>query len=350
MINRLRVLKPPPKLGTLSRQAIPWKNAPTPEPQLIPQALPDLSLRRILVPFGFAETSALLLRRLIPLAKRTGAVLHLLHVVEPILPEGGRRRGSEDTLADAAQTVLTLWRESIIRGLVPAFSTVRIGCRSEEIAARAESIRADLVVMTANGTLSPSGSFCPSTAAQVINHAPCPTLTIPETTVRASGPDYDAYPPSSWKTLLMPIDFSSCARHALSYVAALSAENRAKLLLLNIMLEGSRAPASSGEDDYRRRLERQGERRLKEWVKRQMVLPLEFESVIWAGIPSLYAVPLEAKLSKVDLVVMPVRKGREAKLRTRSVRDHILRTALCPILSIGENFGRHCYPRPEHYA
>ncbi len=64
---------------------------------------------------------------------------------------------------------------------------------------------------------------------------------------------------------------------------------------------------------------------------------LDFESVIWAGIPSSYAVPLEAKLSKVDLIVMPVPRGcRTRQPRTRSVRDIILRSASCPILSITE--------------
>jgi nucleotide-binding universal stress UspA family protein len=137
----------------------------------------------------------------------------------------------------------------------------------------------------------------------------------------------------------MPVDFSTCASRALKYAAALSVENRAKLVLLNIMLEGPGATGSPGSSDeeHCRRLERRGKRRVQEWVKGQLRPPPEFETVIWAGIPSAYAVPLEAKLSKADLIVMPVRKAsNSASSARRSITDIILRSASCPILSIQE--------------
>jgi len=324
------------------RQPIRCDEAPGPAPKAMPEALPDLSLRRILVPFGFSDTSALLLRRIVPLAERTGAALHLLHVVEPVpLAERRERESSsapEHELADAAQGVLNLWRDRIVRGRVPAFSSVRIGKRAAEIVARAEGLKADLVAMTTRASCASTGSFQPSTAERVIHNAHCPALTIPARRLQDFGPDYDGFPASSWKRLLMPVDFSASAGRALRFAAALSVENRAKLVLLNIMLEGPRSGGfgRDGNEDCRR-FERDGKRRLEEWVKVELGVPLEFESIVWAGIPSLYAVPLEAKLSKVDLIVMPVRKGGGAtQPRARSVRDSILRSASCPILSIRE--------------
>lgn len=343
MINRLRVLKPPPGARTLLWRPSPCDEEPELASETAPVALPDLSLRKILVPFGFSDTSALLLRRLIPLAQKTGAALHLLHVVDPISPGEPQlvedSGASEDAMADAAQGILNAWRDRIIRGRVPAFASVRIGCRVDEIVGRAKGLKADLIVMTTHENCGPRRPFHPSTAEKVMRDAPCPALIIPARRVRDLGPDYDGFPSSSWKTFLMPVDFSTCSGRVLKYAAALSIENRAKLVLLNIMLEGAGTidgRSLNGEENCRR-LEGRGKRRLKEWVKGQMVLPLEFESVIWAGIPSAYAVPLEAKLSKADLIVMPVRKVSNSEVfPRRSLTDIILRSASCPILSIQE--------------
>ncbi|HWQ90880.1 MAG TPA: universal stress protein [Clostridia bacterium] len=342
MMNRLRVLKPPPESRSLILPN-PFDKEPGLGIETSPKTLPDLSLRRILVPFGFSDTSALLLRRLVPLAQKTGAVLHLLHVVDDSASDDSHpaenSHGSVDELADAAQSVLNLWRDRIVRGRVPAFASVRIGNRADEILGRAKRRKADLIVMTTGGNCATSGSYYPSSAEMVTRNAPCPALIIPARTVRELSAEFDGFPTSSWKTILVPVDFSACSGRVLRYATALSAENGAKLVLLNVMLEGAGIAddvGSNGEEDFRG-LERRGKRRLKEWVKRQMVLLPEFESVIWTGIPSAFAVPLEAKLSNADLIVLPVRKARRPGPHSRrSLTDVILRSASCPILSIHE--------------
>ncbi len=346
--NRWKILKPPPRL-----EKPPWSPTEHTEGRQLTadsaaEALPDLSIRKILVPFGFSDTSALLLHRLVPLAERTGAGLHLLHVIDPFSLADDRPVGARGTLEDklaAAQNALDRWRDRIIRGRAAAFTSVRIGDRTAEIVARAGEIRADLIVMATRGGRASSASFPSSTAEGVISDASCPALTLPVAKVHDSGPDYDGFPPSSWRTLLMPVDFSACAGRALKYAAALSVENRAKLVLLNVMLEGARkGDSGQNSQEEHRRMEWQAKRRLKEWVKGEMGLPLEFESVIWAGIPSRYAVPLEARLSNVDLILMPVRKGSgRASSGKRSLRDLILRSASCPILSLHEGIRRQVF-------
>lgn len=267
--------------------------------------------------------------------------MHLLHVIEPISSSAENQSQDHHTdehkMAGAAQTILTLWRNRIIRGRVPSFATVRVGQRANEILAAAEALRSDLILMTAHGNFGPVCSFSPGTAEQVIRHAPCPVLTFPAKGIRVPGPDYDGFPPSHWKTVLMPVDFSTVASRALQFAAAITTENHAKLVLLNIMLEGAHVgtgPASDGQDVCRA-LERKGKRRLREWVEQEMILPLQFEAVVWTGIPSAWAVPVEARLSKVDVIIMPIRKGNTSKQsRERSTIDCILRNASCPVLSI----------------
>lgn len=315
---------------------------PGTEPQPVRQSLPDLNFRKILVPFAFSDTSAMLLGHVVPLAKSTGAAVHLLHVIEPMSSSAENQsrdyHTDEDTMADAAQTILRLWRNRIIRGRVPSFATVRVGQRANEIIAGAEALRSDLIVMTARGNCGPACSFSPGTAEQVIRQAPCPVLTFPAKEGSRSRPGLRRFPPpSNWKTVLMPVDFSKVASRTLKLASAITTENHSKLVLLNIMLEGAHVGTGPGSDgqDVCRALERKGKRRLREWVEQEMILPLQFEAVVWTGIPSAWAVPVEARLSKVDVIIMPIRKGSASKQsRERSAIDCILRNASCPVLSV----------------
>lgn len=312
--------------------------------KLVPRRLPHLRLERILVPFDFSDSSALILRRLVPLAERSGAALHLVNIVPPELPRKGLENRefwvSEDRTAEAAQNIVDLWRDRIVRGRAKTYTSIRIGRRVEEILSKAKALEADLIVMTSRGYAGSNHPFMRSTAEQVSRHAPCPVLTIPESKLHDFGPDYDGFPPSVWKKILMPVDFSRCASKALKYAAAVAIENRAKLILLNAILdaEGSVGiPATNGAQQPAH-FERDAERRLRVWVERELGIPLEFESSIWFGIASMYAVLLEARRSNADLIVMPTRNAsRTKRFRVGSVKDAILRNTTCPVLSIHED-------------
>jgi nucleotide-binding universal stress UspA family protein len=308
--------------------------------------LPDLGLRRILVPFTFSDSSALLLRRLVPLAESTGAALHLLHVIEPASAKnatGWNARWAKDTMADASQQTLNLWRDRIVRGRVAAYTRVSVGRRVDEIISRAENLATELIVMSTHGYSGISDLFLRSTAEQVTRHAPCPVLTLPERTLRERWPDYDGFPPSAWKRVLMPVDFSRRASRALKYASTLAIANQAKLVLLNIVLEGSicsGTPTTKGMPDSGQ-LEGVLEKRLRNWVSGELSFPLAFESAIWVGMPSAYAVLLEAQRAEIDLIVMPSRRAAtERRFPVGIVKDAILRNALCPILSIHEEVRR----------
>jgi len=193
----------------------------------------------------------------------------------------------------------------------------------------------DLIVMIAHGYAGLNRVFLRSTAERVTRHAPCPVLTIPESKLGGFGNQCDGFPPSTWKRILVPVECSSAARAGLKYAAGLTLRNQATLRLLNIVAVDSHGLI--GARDFRR----EGQERLSEWVRSELPVPLEFESAIWAGESSLYAVLLEAKRFHADLIVLPTRRYDWAKrLRIGCITDRILRHAPCPVLSIHEDLDR----------
>lgn len=312
-----------------------------------PDAPPGMRLRKILVPFAYSSASALLVERLIPLAQNTGAALHILHVADPFSPraiaEADDSSMFENRSLESSREILSDWTGSIVRGRAPAHASVRAGGRAEQIVSHAKLLGADLIVMTAHRHGRFVGARPPSIAEQVTRFAHCPVLALPESHVLSAGSCYDGFPHSGWKRVLLPVDFSSCASEALAYAAALTSMNRAKLVLLNIILAASHArggPQRNTQCDIDQ-LERVAERRLKTWVDGNLPGSLQFESAVWVGISSLCAVQLEARLSNIDLILMPVRTGGGAnRVPPGGFRDNLLRNARCPVLSLCQRRGK----------
>ena len=80
--------------------------------------LPSLCPRTILVPCDFSGVAAALLHRLMPLAERSGAAVHILHVVDPAgalaaASSDGTSLGSE-MRASAARLQLQDWVERML--------------------------------------------------------------------------------------------------------------------------------------------------------------------------------------------------------------------------------------------
>jgi nucleotide-binding universal stress UspA family protein len=182
-----------------------------------------------------------------------------------------------------------------------------------------------------------------STTERVTRYAPCPVLTITEKKINAFGQDYDGFPPSAWKRILMPVDFSFAAKQALKHAAALAIENHAKLLLLNVVAGNSAnlGVAETERRDDANELTPDAGQRLVDWVREGLPLPVRFETAIWVGFPSLHAILLEPKRSKIDLIVLPTRNYSWAeRLRLGSNTECILRHSPCAVLSVHEDINQ----------
>jgi nucleotide-binding universal stress UspA family protein len=142
-----------------------------------------LEIRNILVPVDFSDHSAAALDLAISLARTLGARIHLLHCyaiplggVSPyglVIPENLDRE-----IRDAAAAKLSEWREKVAAEGIAVEDTVTPLFASEAIAARAEEIGADLVVMGTRGLTGMKHVLLGSVAERTIRLAPCPVLTV----------------------------------------------------------------------------------------------------------------------------------------------------------------------------
>jgi nucleotide-binding universal stress UspA family protein len=146
---------------------------------------------RILVPTDFSPTSNLAIEYATTLAKWLGASVHLLHVVED--PFVGGALGSEVYIASVPGLHMQLVDEAAVKlaDLVPAAdrdlikitSEVRVGQPADSICEVAKAEHCDLIVMGTHGRRGVAHLFLGSVAEKMVRVAPCPVLTVRDTTV-----------------------------------------------------------------------------------------------------------------------------------------------------------------------
>lgn len=140
------------------------------------------TLRRILVPTDFSETSEAAIAYAVELAKGFKASLHVLHVLDRKQPlEEGPEfpLNLEDEIQDAARKRLmgVLPNEQTKKLARPEFA-LRVGSPPLEIARYAKDHDMDLIVMGTNGRGFVSHMIMGSVAEKVVRRAPCPVLTV----------------------------------------------------------------------------------------------------------------------------------------------------------------------------
>ncbi len=139
-----------------------------------------IALKRILVPFDFAETSAPAAVYAADLAKAFGAELAFLFVGEPTRSEFDVEMPMEANTAVA---------EELRRGVLQVLSAadhallnpqyfVRSGSAASEIVRLAHEHEFDLIVMGTHGRGLVGHLVMGSVAEKVVRTAPCPVLTV----------------------------------------------------------------------------------------------------------------------------------------------------------------------------
>jgi len=147
--------------------------------------VPAFRLRKIIVPIDFSETSVQALPYAAALAERFEAEIILLHVLEPlpVPPDSGylpqatslgeaSRQAVEDQLARLAREVFS--------DTLSARTLVRTGAPFRAITRTAQSLGADLIVLTTHGYTGLMHVLLGSTAERVVRHADCPVLIVRE--------------------------------------------------------------------------------------------------------------------------------------------------------------------------
>jgi nucleotide-binding universal stress UspA family protein len=141
---------------------------------------------RILVPTDFSAHSAAALDYARGLARRFGASLHLLHVVEDQFVTGPfgaeistpHPPGTVNLLLDEARAALEQSLADEDRLVLHATGEAIVGTVARTIAQYAGDNRFDLIVMGTHGRSGISHFVMGSVAEHVVRTAPCPVLTV----------------------------------------------------------------------------------------------------------------------------------------------------------------------------
>jgi Universal stress protein UspA and related nucleotide-binding proteins len=203
------------------------------------QTPPVAKIKGFLVAIDFSKPCLQAVEFALPLLKKFGAELHLVHVfatdypianmttiplIVPNLEIGSRIR---QQLRDVVAKYSVELRAENIHALN--------GRAFEEICRLAQDRGMNLIVMSTRGNTGLKHLALGSTAERIVRHSPCPVLVVrPPGRGKKGGNNGKVVKPAlTFEKILVPIDFSECSLKGLSYARALAQQFGSKLVLLN---------------------------------------------------------------------------------------------------------------------
>lgn len=148
-------------------------------------------ITRILVPVDFSSHSERAFRYALRLASRFGASVELIHVVDNPSTSGAWTAAEVyvpnllemlDSLLREAERRLAALKSAVDRERVSVETHVLTGQPAHTIVEHARTGAFDLIVMGTHGRTGFSHLFVGSVAERVVRTAPCPVLTVRDTT------------------------------------------------------------------------------------------------------------------------------------------------------------------------
>jgi len=289
-----------------------------------------LCIRTILVPLDLSEESFRALEFALPLAKHFDATVHLVYVYEsgaaPLLwPD-----------AELARSVAEKVEYRFGAGPRTQDCHIRLGKPFQEIIATAAELKADLIVIATHGQSGFKHLTLGSTTEKIIRHARCPVLAVREAT---RGPIKTAAEGIVLQKILVPIDFSKCAREGAKYASVFATAVGADLLLMHVIhppdympVEGAMAGPHWPQLIDTARLD--AEDKLDEMVNFLPLVGISAETQVAIGAPVDKLVEETAR-PDIDMVITSTHGYtglRHALLG--SVAEQLVRTARCPVLVV----------------
>lgn len=297
-----------------------------------------VTINRILCPVDLSEFSRDALHHAMALAKRYSAkitVFHAYSAPQPLVPVTGMPGNVHLLLPVQPDEVAKHVREFCVSSLGDTGESVEIivreGDATKEIVQLAEQLPADLLVLGTHGRSGFERLFLGSVTEKVLRTTRTPVMTIP--------PPLTQPGPALYKTILCPLDFSGGSTRALDYALSLAQEADARLILLHVIesLLGESGAAEMGHlsvAEFHRYLEEDAVAQLKSIVPEQARAWSAPEERVTRD--RAYREILRiAKDEGVQLIVMGVQgKGALNRLLFGSTTHHVIREAVCPVLTV----------------
>ena len=301
-----------------------------------------LSIQNIVVPIDFSKMSVQAIQMAKQLARRFGASIHLTHVhhlnyaadfvvaAPPAVPFSFMpyKQNGEESVLKELQAVA---RES---GVSSSTCHVLTGAPPfDEICRFAQTIPADLIVMPTHGRTGLKHVFLGSTAERIVQHSSCPILVT-----RENAPQSNNGSLFRFKTILVPVDFSSCSRESVRYAISFGKEFGAKIILLHATYLGyiysTEGTAIYDIPGVQKAARETAERKMRELVRTVNFGAVKFETVFTEGSPVLDICAF-AKDHDVDLIITSTHGLTGFRhVLIGSIAEQVVRHAPCSVLVV----------------
>jgi nucleotide-binding universal stress UspA family protein len=299
------------------------------------------ALKNILYATDFSPCSQAALPYLRTIAARSGAIVHVLHVLAPeartsVPMDEFSELDVEWNLAQSAMK--TLLAAPSFAGIAHT-ATIERGPLWDVLASYIEKQKIDLVVLGTHGRRGLKKLVLGSVAEQVFRHASSPVLTVGPQAVGAQMAQ------ASVATILFATDFSSGSLHALPYALSLARANNSHLILLHaVPLAMEMLPA--GMDAVPVSIEVSAEltenslaaarQQMAELLSPETRREVNPEIVVESG-PAAETILAIAKSKQADLIVMGVHHASKASIASHlpwTTASEVVCQAHCPVLTV----------------
>jgi nucleotide-binding universal stress UspA family protein len=301
-----------------------------------------LSIQNIVVPIDFSKMSVQAIQIARQLARRFGASIHLAYVRQfsyagdlvapapPIVPfsfipyeENGKQTALKELKKVASECGVSSANCDVLSGGPPF----------DEVCRLAQTIPADLVVMPTHGRTGLKHVFLGSTAERIVQHSLCPVLVARGKALQANNGSRFRI-----KTILVPVDFSSCSREGLRYAIAFASEFGAKIILLHATYLGyvysCEGTAIYDIPGLQKAARKTAEHKMRELVRSVNFGAVKDETVFTEGSPVLDICAF-AKDHNVDLIIASTHGFTGfTHVLIGSIAEQVVRHAPCSVLVV----------------
>jgi nucleotide-binding universal stress UspA family protein len=289
----------------------------------IPAEVTRISLKNVLLPTDFSESS----RTAVPFARAIaqvyGASILLAYAIPPEPHQSvvfDRVPPYDDVVwLDARQKLTNFGETEPFAGLHCKFLLGQ-GALSDVIPEMIRDNQVDLVILGTHGRKGLGRLALGSGAEQIYRASPCPVLTV--------GPK--VHPPAEWKlrSVLCAVDLSENPEPALRYALSLAEENQANIIILGTISPVPFQYRASEEERARRAVETLIPPHAADWCKPEIVFRSDYPAA---------AILQLAHEEAANLIVMSVHTARAAALSSHlpwPTASEVLSRAECPVLTV----------------
>lgn len=303
-----------------------------------------VSVKNVLSPTDFSETSEAALPYATAICRRFGATLHSAHILSDaslLLMTGGVDYVSmgtlyEDAHAEAKEKLEVLSEQ--VEG-IPHRNYVRHGQVWKNLAGIVDENAIDLIVAGTHGRTGLGKLLLGSVAENILRHAPCPVLTIgPKISGRAKLPAFPhhgrelAPPELELRQILFATNFDQGAARAMGTAIGLAEEFGARLALMHVLEDYTQLGGRAG-------LIEQSVDRLRALIPRDEALPYAPEIILEFGSAADRILQIAAERD-ADMIVLGVHSFAEMGTHLPwPAAHHVIAKAHCPVLTIRGSLG-----------